>query len=1128
MPPQAQDGVSRGLSKHIINRQRRQLSRVVAVGLAVAIATAPTSSVAADPPDFSGQGLTSSGSESAPKAATSRLAQSDPAVLQATGTAEVPVLVKLDYDSVATYTGGVQNLQPTSPSATSRKLDENTDAVKQYESYVAGVEGTFTAQLSAAIPDATVGTRLRTVFGGVAVTVPADRAKDLLELPGVVAVQADQLNHPQTDSSPEFIGAPTLYSALGSDKTAGQGAIVGVLDTGAWPEHPSFADPGIGAPSAKADGTPRVCDFGDNPLTPENDPFVCNNKLISGEPFLDTYNAIHTGETYATSARDSDGHGTHTASTSAGAAVDHATVLGIDRGAVHGIAPGAHVAVYKVCGAAGCFSSDAAAAVAQAIKDGVNVINFSISGGAQPFADAVELAFLDAYAAGVFVSASAGNSGPGVGTTDHHGPWVTTVAASTQQRAFQSTLTVQSGGATYTTVGASITAGVTSPTPVVLSSAAPYGDVQCAAPAEPGIFDGKIVACPRGGGISRVDKGHNVLQGGAAGMILYNPSLADVETDNHWLPAVQLADGTDFLAFMTAHPDATATFTAGEKATGQGDVMAAFSSRGPGGDWLKPDLTAPGVQILAGNTPTPDNITVGPPGQYYQAIAGTSMSSPHVAGSAALIVSLHPDWTPGQIKSALMTTATTAVVKDDLTTPADPYDFGAGRIDLTKAGDPGLTFDATAADFHAAATDTLRKGVDINVPSINIPGLAGAVTTARVAKNVTNHRLSYRATVKAPAGATITVTPSTFDVNPGQSIKLKIEINGGKLPSDDTTTPHFGQITLDEVSGTHDLHLPVAFTRGQGSLKVGTDCAPTTITLYPRTDSTCTVTATNTGNGSTTVDGASTMTDRLEVTSITGAVSNGRGGVRLNPVELAGKKLAAPGIAAATSTPRGYLPLDARGVAPQVIGDEQILNYTVPAFVYAGESYTKVGVTSDGYLVVGGGTASDIRYEPQTLPDPVQPNNVLAPFWTDLDGTGAPGVFVGHLTDGGNNWLVVEWRVFAWGTTDLEVFQAWIGLNGTEDITYTYDPTNLPTQPDGQNLTVGAENADGSAGAQIAGAPTGDLRVASDPGSGGASVSYQFKVRGVRPGNGQILTTLTSPAVAGKTLEWDIVPVNRN
>ena len=418
-----------------------------ASAIALVLVMAPVSSAAAapvDPGDLTGQGLTSSDDESGSKATTSRLAQSDPAVLDATGTEQVPLLVKLDYDSVATYSGGVDNLQPTSPATTAQALDENTEAVQQYESYISGVEDAFVNELTATMPNAAVGSRLRTVFGGVSVSVPADQAKDLLKLPGVVAVQADELNQLLTDSSPGFIGAPTVYKALRKkDGTAGDGAIVGVLDSGAWPEHPSFADPGIGAPPAKADGTPRTCNFGDNPLTPDSDVYACNDKLISGEPFLKTYNATYPGaETYANSARDSNGHGTHTATTSAGSPVANAVVLGVDRGAVHGIAPGAHVAVYKVCGADGCFSSDSVSAVEQAIRDGVDVINFSISGGTQPFTDPVELAFFDAYAAGVFVATSAGNDGPlpPPPTTE---PWVTTVAASTQQRAFQSTLTVQ-------------------------------------------------------------------------------------------------------------------------------------------------------------------------------------------------------------------------------------------------------------------------------------------------------------------------------------------------------------------------------------------------------------------------------------------------------------------------------------------------------------------------------------------------------------------------------------------------------------------------------------------------------------------------------------------------------------
>jgi hypothetical protein len=567
-----------------------------------------------------GQSLTPVERVQADKAPTSRLAQTDKSLLGRTESTPVSILVKLDYDSVATYSGGLAGLDATSPSVTGKDLSEQTGALQKYESHVAGTEQAFTAELSRRVEGATTGRTLRTVYGGIAATVPANRIGDVLAIPGVVAVQEDVMRDALTDSSPEFIGAPTVYNQLGPIRNAGRGVIYGNLDTGIWPEHPSFADLGnLSAPPGPA----RECNYGDNPLTPANDPFRCNNKLIGGAPYLDTYLSDPgraAAEPFRT-ARDSNGHGTHTSSTSAGNIVDHATVLGADQGRIHGIAPGAWVMEYKVCGIQGCFESDSAAAVGQAIIDGVDVINFSISGGTDPFSDPVELAFLDAYAAGVFVSASAGNAGPGAGTANHLSPWVATVAASTQRREFASTLNVTaSNGETFAMDGATITPGA-GPLPVVLSSEAPYSRPLCDAPAPAGLFDGKIVACQRGGN-ARVEKGFNVLQGGAEGMVLYNPTLADIETDTHWLPTIHLADGTNFVAFMNSHTGETAQWADGAARDGQGDVMAAFSSRGPGGQFLKPDVTAPGVQILAGDTPVvEDPATSGPGGEMFQAIA---------------------------------------------------------------------------------------------------------------------------------------------------------------------------------------------------------------------------------------------------------------------------------------------------------------------------------------------------------------------------------------------------------------------------------------------------------------------------------------------------------------------------
>ncbi|WP_424534505.1 S8 family serine peptidase [Sphaerisporangium viridialbum] len=1106
--------------------------RIAAVGASLAIVgvMCPVGPASAEPTPSPATGstskwkatpLTAADRVQGAKSPSGKLAKSDASLFKATTSNPVSVVVKLDYDSLAAYKGGLKGLPGTSPQVTGKSLDIKSAPAKQYEQHIEGIEASFLGELSKRIPGAKPGQRLRTVYGGIALTVPANKAAELLKLPGVAAVQEDKLQQPLTDSSPDFIGAPTIYNKLGGSSSSGKGVVYASLDTGVWPEHPSFADPGNLPPAPPTkDGTPRVCNFGDNPLTPANDPFVCNHKLIGGQPFLATYNAVFGGEVYPNSARDSNGHGTHTATTSAGGPVADANPLGISRGPIHGIAPAAAVSVYKVCGAEGCFPSDSAAAVGRAILDGVRAINFSISGGSDPYSDPVELAFLDAYAAGVFVSASAGNSGPGANTTDHRSPWVTTVAASTQTRTFRSTVTLTgTGGATATVSGASITAGVSSPLPIVSAAAPPYSNALCERTPPPGLFTGKIVACQRGP--NRVLKGFNVKQGGAAGMILYNATPLDVMTDNHWLPTVHIdqPDSTTLLNFLTANPGAKAQFTQGTKTTWQGDAMTTFSSRGPGGDFLKPDVTAPGLHILAGQTPTPESPLEGPPGNLYQVIAGTSMSSPHVAGAGALLFALHPDWTPGQVKSALETTAKTAVTKQDRVTPADPFDYGGGRIDLTKAGDPGLTLDETAANYAASAADPLNR-IDLNVPSVNAPVMPGIITAKRKVTNVTDKTLVYTASGTAPSGASVTVLPPLFTVKPGKSVNLTIIITAPDLPDGQ----YFGQVNLKQTGGTRNLHLPVAFYRQEGAVPIDQTCAPSTIAKNTG-ESTCTVTVENTTMKDAEVTALSTLDAKLRLNSVTGATKVGTQ-IATTKTTLAARQPDKPSIAPGTG-PAGYLPLDLFGIAPTPIGDEESVNFNVPAFTYAGKSYTRIGVVSDGYSVVGGTSGSaDVSFLPQNLPNPTPPNNVLASYWTDLDGTGAPGIYAGTLTDGVSTWLVLEWRVHLWGETGLKVFQQWIGLNGTEDITYAYDPSNLPGDPGASfGLTVGAENSEGTAGGQISGPPTEDYRVSSTPGAPGGKLTYTMKVKGVSSGVGSITTATSTPEVKGITIEVDKIIV---
>jgi hypothetical protein len=224
----------------------------------------------------------------------------------------------------------------------------------------------------------------------------------------------------------------------------------------------------------------------------------------------------------------------------------------------------------------------------------------------------------------------------------------------------------------------------------------------------------------------------------------------------------------------------------------------------------------------------------------------------------------------------------------------------------------------------------------------------------------------------------------------------------------------------------------------------------------------------------------------------------------------------------------GYTSLEGLGIPADPVGDEDIINYTTPDFTYNGEKYSSIGVDSNGYLVVGGGTAQDNKCCNLTqIPDPSRPNNVLAPFWTDMDGTGAPGLRVAELTDGVSNWIVVEWQVNVFGTSSNRHFQVWLGEGATQDVTFAYDPAALPADPNGQQFLIGAENADGSGGGQLpAGTlPTGDLRVTSTAPTPGGTVSYSVKVRGLIPGDGKITSSMTSPTVPGTTVVTSNVKV---
>jgi subtilisin family serine protease len=1060
----------------------------------------------------------------APKSPTSQLAQTDPTLLGLEGSNPINVIVKLDYDSVATYAGGVEGLRATSPEVTGLSLKNNRSAVLAYTHFIANKERQIASAITARIPQAEVVASFRVAYGGLALRVPRNRIGELLAVEGVVAAQRNALKQPQTDATPSFIGATQAWNAISGPNTSGEGVILGVMDTGIWPDHPSFSDPGIDHP-----GGTFGCEFGDGSDPQLGDPFTCTDKLVGAYSFLDTYmtfigalpGEFCNNDTDECSARDADGHGTHTSSTAAGSPVASAPIFGIERGPISGIAPGAHVIMYRVCLEQGCFGSDMIDAVEQAIVDGTDVMNVSIGPFGPAFSDPIALSFLDAFASGMLVSVSAGNSGPDAGTASDPGPWAITVGASTSNRHWLTTLHLAArDGATLNAVGSTVTPGATEATSTVLATDIPrYEDPLCfeALPRAKSA-EGLVVVCE--GRRNRLLKSFNLMNAGAAGMILLNDEDLDMFTDNHWIPTVMLpvTSREAVVDFVQAHLGVEAQWDTGARTTVQGDRMTAFSSRGPAGDFVNPDVTAPGIQILAGTTPDPhdDAIFSGPPGQFFQAIAGTSMSSPHSAGTAVLVKAANPGFTPAQIKSALMTSSVQDVLKEDGATPADPFDRGAGSIRANRAIRPTITFNETAAEYIAAASDPPGR-IHFNLPSINAPTMPGEITTLRTLRNVSGAKQQVTVVTEAPDGATIQVDPTQFDLGARGMRRLQITISASELPDGQ----YFGQITLDvKRSGATDAVLPVAFFVQQGDVTLEHSCDPTE--LAAGSSAACQVTVQNfapvAAETDLTISGPSGGEVLIQNVSDPGVPSD-------NGFTWSGTLSAAdaPTIDAIVpgGTGFGYLPLADFGVPPNPdLGDEGIINFGVDEYLYGDEPYTSVAMTSNGYAVVGGGAEADVQFIPQTFPDPAAPNNVLGALWTDLDQSAGGETFAAILTDGTRDWIVLEWaNVPSFSDNSLtNSFQIWLETSATaEGISYEYGTIEGSADP----LNVGAENRDGSSGVNLGSVPaTGaELSILTSPPVPGGAVTITYDALAVEPGIHEITAKMTSSVTEGTTIE---------
>lgn len=757
------------------------------------------------------------------------------------------------------------------------RLDKNSPTLKAYVQELADQQDKV---LTKAGPGIQKIYSYKFGLNGFAARMSAAQAHKLESLPEVLNVWEDEIRPMATRHSPTFLGLFDNEAGLRSAEALdGDGVIIGIIDSGVAPEHPALTDtreadrPSL-CRSSWADTTllgrwlchrfkkrPDVLVFeapeGWNGECEPGEQFTetdCNNKLIGARWFID--GALQSGpidQNEIRSARDVDGHGTHTATTAAGNRTS-ASIFGTLIGDIEGIAPKARVAAYKACWLrpgdmrASCNTSDLANAIDAAVADGVDIISYSIGSSLKRITAPDDIALMAATKAGVLSVVAAGNEGPNLGTigSPAGGPWVITAAASSREgessvEALQINTPASLAGK-YATKEANFTPPLQDNDPIegplVLvddnDDSLPDGSTgtssdACQALVNGDEITGNIALIQRTGCLFE-DMVKNAADAGAVAAVVYNnagdPIVMHGTADVADIPALMIgqADANLILEELDAGNEVEVVLDKSFLLTTDdtGNIMASFSARGPAPvpDILKPDVTAPGINILAGFTPDAANAA---PGENFAFLSGTSMSTPHVAGVAALLFQAHPSWPPAAIKSALMTTARQDIKASADLGDASPFDFGAGHIVPNSAFDPGLVFDVSADEYDAFACGIASPAVsatrcdelatagfsfaaaELNQPSIAISDLTSQRTVRRRVTNVSDEADAYTASVDAPPGMSIDVSPSSLALGPGESANFDITLTYLSGPLD---LWRFGSLTWS--STTHDVYSPIA------------------------------------------------------------------------------------------------------------------------------------------------------------------------------------------------------------------------------------------------------------------------------------------------------------------------------
>ncbi|MGH8030929.1 MAG: S8 family serine peptidase [Luteimonas sp.] len=712
-----------------------------------------------------------------------------------------------------------------------RRLDANGAQARNYVSYLRGRQQQHIAGIDRMLArPLQVHDRMQHALNGIVTDLERSEAERVRRLPEVMLVEAYREYVMETDTGPRLIGAEPVWTGSNVQASAayqGEGLVFGIIDSGINFGSPSFAaqDPVDGYQHVNPLGTGTYL----GTCAPGGvDEGRCNAKLIGGYDFVCGLPGNQCGQPGIAEEPgfgDTNGHGSHTASTAAGNRRDVAFRGNLRR--ISGVAPRAGIIAFDVCytntaTAQGlCPNVATVAAIEQAIVDGVvDVFNYSISGGAQPWGEAVSLAFLNAVDSGIYVAASAGNSGPVANTLGHVEPWVSSTAAAQHGRGdFSLVMSVTGPGIipeplaavilNEGTGGVAHTAAITAPLRV--STGIDTANDGCAAFAAQ-TFQGAI-ALIRRGTCSFAIKANNASNAGAIAVIIANNAAGVI------IPSVPgavvpvfgtlQADGNALRDFAVANPTATARI--GFPAVplpNTADALGAFSSRGPAGsfDLAKPDVTAPGVNVLAALA----GATVSGFEQSVGLSNGTSMASPHQAGAAGLIRQARPTWTVPEIKSALSMTAKQEVFLEDLVTPANAFARGSGRIRVDQAINAGLVMDESGANYLAANPATGGNPSALNQPSLANGRCFQSCVFTRTFRNTLSSTQSWTAELQGIAGR---VSPSLIRVSRGASRTLTITIDSSALPANGAW--YFGTLLLTpgaagRLQQQPALHLPVA------------------------------------------------------------------------------------------------------------------------------------------------------------------------------------------------------------------------------------------------------------------------------------------------------------------------------